>query len=134
MNKIVGFLLLCCTFFACSKADMGGNMPHFSEGTYSGTFQRQNLTSSAGSAITLNFSAGNWHGSSTINKYPALCEGTYMMTSSTISFVNTCTWAPDFDWSLILEGTYEMTSYGDTIVLSKQQNMNTIDIYKLKRM
>jgi len=102
-------------------------------GTYVGTFQRQTLASSLPSGVTLTLSNGNWTGSSYMQKYPALCSGTYTTSGSQVQFEDTCTWSADFDWSLKLDGTYEITQYDDTLVLTRQQGNTTVDIYKLKK-
>ena len=104
-----------------------------SDGTYIGTFQRQTLATSNPAQVTLTLSNGNWTGSSSIEKYPALCSGYYTTSGSQVQFEDTCSWSGNFDWTLILDGTYEITQYDDTLVLTRQQGSATVDIYKLKK-
>lgn len=103
------------------------------DGTYIGTFQRQTLASSTPSAVSLTLANGNWTGNSSMEHYPALCSGTYSANGSQVQFEDTCTWTSNFDWTLILDGTYEITQYDDTLVLTRQQGNTTVDIYKLKK-
>lgn len=134
--KRTGIIILCIatTLLSCSK-DMFQDpvTASLSDGTYVGTFQRQTLASSTPSAVSLTLSNGNWTGNASVDRYPALCSGTYTIGSNQVQFEDTCTWTADFDWSLILDGTYDITQYDDTLVLTKQQGNSTVDIYKLKR-
>lgn len=136
MKKIMFLLALCSIFYACSKkADPNSIGPPIETGSYSGTFQRQTLTSSNVALVNLEFAAdGTWTGSSQTEYYPALCNGTYQFRGSMVSFDNKCTWPANFDWSYILDGDFEVSSYNDTLVLTKSQGNSTIDIYKLKKL
>lgn len=134
--KKTGIIILCIatTLLSCSKDMFQDPAPaSLSDGTYVGTFQRQTLATSTASQVTLTLSGGNWNGNSSILRYPALCSGQYSTMGTQVQFEDTCTWSADFDWSLILDGTYDITQYDDTLVLTKQQGNSTVDIYKLKR-
>lgn len=134
--KKTGIIILCIatTLLSCSKGMFEDPVPaSLSEGTYVGTFQRQTLAASTASQVTLTLSGGDWTGSTSIPRYPALCSGQYAITGTQVQFEDTCTWTADFDWSLILDGTYDITRYDDTVVLTKQQGNSTVDIYKLKK-
>lgn len=135
--KKTGILFLCIatSLLSCSKSTFQDPAPvNLSDGTYIGTFQRQTLASSVPSAVSLTLSNGNWTGNSSMEKYPALCSGTYATSGSNqVTFEDTCNWNTNFDWTLILDGTYEITQYDDTVVLTRQQANTTVDIYKLKK-
>jgi len=89
-------------------------------GIYSGTFQRQ-LAFGGGEIanVSITFSENTWTGQSDIAKYPALCHGTFSLDKSKIIFTNECAWTAEFDWSLILGGTYDFTLNGKQLVITK---------------
>lgn len=86
-----------------------------------GTFQR--ITGSeAGpvAEVTLLFHSGKWEGNSSRSKYPALCKGNYTLKENTITFENECMWTADFDWSLILSGTFNIIQTESHMVWEKR--------------
>jgi hypothetical protein len=82
------------------------------DGLYIGSFQRDGYGKSM---VTMIFRNNHWSGSSTKSKYPALCEGTYKISSNVISFTNTCVWTSEIDSSLILSGSFHMNVQGNVI-------------------
>ena len=102
-------------------------------GIYSGTFQRLTDTGGQVSNVTMRFSFHNWAGQSDVQKYPALCNGTYKENSDSITFVNVCFWTADFDWSLILNGNYKINLTGSELELTRSYNGLYTDVYKLTR-
>lgn len=75
-----------------------------------GTFQRVSGDELGPVAeVTILLHSGKWEGNSSRPKYPALCKGTYTLTENSITFENECMWTADFDWSLILSGTFNIT-------------------------
>ncbi|WP_035566920.1 hypothetical protein [Hymenobacter sp. IS2118] len=101
------------------------------DGTYTGTFQRE--PGGPVAQVSLVFSAGEWSGTSQITKYPALCSGTYTVTSNEqITFTNGCPWTTDFDGTLILSGEYEFSAKNNLVIISKQRNGER-DIYRLTK-
>ncbi|OGX89427.1 hypothetical protein BEN47_07255 [Hymenobacter lapidarius] len=118
------FLLLTTS---CKKSTPIPNL----DGTYSGTFQRE--PGGQISQVSLVFSGGEWSGTSQIPKYPALCSGTYKVTSNDkITFTNACIWTAEFDWTLILGGEYDLNTKGNTIEIIAQKR-NERDIYRLSK-
>lgn len=90
------------------------------EGTYSGTFQRfSGETAGETALVELNFENGNWEGTSSLQKYPALCNGTYKIENQEITFTNACFWTADFDWTLILSGTFVIEQSQNTLKLER---------------
>lgn len=95
-------------------------------GTYSGYFQRDGVQG----PVELIFDGTHYSGSADVGRFPALCDGTYEVQGSTITFSNECVWTADFDWTLILEGTWTMSGdamqlkltkdNGDEYILDKQ--------------
>jgi hypothetical protein len=110
----------------------------FQDGNYVGTFQRElTWTDSYTANVTMTFSSNAWTGTSNINKYPALCCGTYSIKGDTIVFENNCAWTAEFDWSLILTGKYFLEIKEDSVVIyrkyPKTEPVLYIDRYKLKK-
>jgi hypothetical protein len=108
------------------------------DGTYLGTFNRQFVWADSDTAyVTLTITGTQWSGSSDIEKYPALCNGTYSVIGDSINFENVCECTADFDWSLILSGKYLLIQSLDTIELSKDYRSATsdtyVDIYKISK-
>jgi len=89
-------------------------------GIYSGTFQRQ-LAFGGGEIanVSITFSENSWTGQSDRPKYPALCHGTFSLDNDKIIFTNECAWTAEFDWSLILSGTYDLTLNEKQLVITK---------------
>jgi hypothetical protein len=129
------YLLISCLLLAaitsCKKSDSDG--PIILNGTYKGTFQRTSYDKEQ-SEVILKFSAdGTYQGSSNQPKYPALCNGggKYSINRKKITFRSTCIWTAEFDWTLILEGDYQIEQDGDTVRISKSYGGGTEDIYVL---
>jgi hypothetical protein len=79
------------------------------EGVYEGIFyQTTPQQRNKSSQVTLELSGGKFAGLSSEDKYPAICTGTYTTKSKLIEFSNECVFTADFDWSLVLDGTYEV--------------------------
>ena len=132
MKRLFLLLLSLIGLFSCNKTNTI-NQP-ISDGTYKGTFQRQVSGNGQISTITINFNSGIWTGQSQIAKYPALCSGSYKTNSdSEIIFQNACVWTAEFDWTLILSDTFKIKTVGDSLELVKNNNNNSIDIYKLRK-
>jgi len=107
-------------------------------GVYVGTFQREYVWADSDTAnITITINSNEWSGNSDIEKYPALCHGTYSIIGDTIIFQNECVWTADFDWSLILDGKYILEGTGNLIEFSYDDRSATsdtyIDIFKLEK-
>ena len=101
------------------------------DGTYTGTFQREPGGQIA--QVSLLFSGKEYSGTSQIRKYPALCTGTYEVTSDNkIKFTNDCIWTAEFDWTLILSGEYNLRVKGDTVEMVRQRGTER-DIYRLRK-
>jgi hypothetical protein len=102
-------------------------------GNYTGVFQR---LSSAGTypeaAVTLNLQSNSFTGSSSNARYPALCHGKWEAGSNTLVFTNSCVWTADFDWTLILDKTFQYERKGDSLLLTRQHAHFT-DTYRLVR-
>lgn len=104
------------------------------DGTYTGIFYRTSPTADrVASNVTLTFNDGIFQGASDSTKYPAICKGTYVVSGQQVEFTNQCPWTADFDWTLILSGTFKITGEDGQIVMTRPHNTNTFDTYKLTK-
>jgi hypothetical protein len=103
------------------------------KGEYEGTFLRSSPNARFQPAkVTMVFEGDSFSGSSSIRNYPAICRGKFTMNNDQVTFENSCFFTADFDWSLILSGTWKITCEGDEIVLTKKSGSIT-DWYWLKK-
>ncbi|EKT4520703.1 hypothetical protein JE945_002472 [Flavobacterium psychrophilum] len=109
---IVTFLFI---LISCSKNDAEVEIPQNINGNYVGFFERNGVSSN----VQLNLTNGTFNGQSTTLKFPALCNGTYIITSNTITFEDKCMWTAEFDWTLILNGEWNYIMNGNNLTLTK---------------
>lgn len=113
-TKIYFFLTLLIITVSCNKSEEVMNSPN-TNGNYTGIFERNGISSS----VQLNLVDGSFTGQSAIQKYPALCNGTYLISGNTITFDSNCACTADFDWSLILDGEWNYNMNGNILILTK---------------
>jgi hypothetical protein len=128
MRFIVPILALSLIFLACQK-DNDPESVEF-EGLYSGTFSRTGMDTSN---VTIEFLNNTYNGRSDREKYPAICRGSYEADENSIVFRDSCTWTADFDWSLILNGTYSLSLQSDNNIRIWKTNGTVTDEYLLRR-
>jgi hypothetical protein len=128
MRLTLSLLVCAICFISCQKNDRQETSINIS-GAYAGTFVRSGRDTAS---IELNLTQSAFSGSSSIPKYPAICKGTYNPGESTIEFKDACPWTADFDWTLILDGTYNWQATGDEIVFWRITG-SIKDEYRLKR-
>ncbi len=100
---------------SCSKNETEVSIPTTTNGNYIGIFERNGITSN----VQLNLINGAFDGQSTVQKFPAICSGTYIIAGNTMTFENGCAWIAEFDWTLILSGEWNYTMNGTTLTLTK---------------
>jgi hypothetical protein len=128
MKLFVSILALTLLFAACQK-DNDKDAPALG-GLYSGTFNRTGMDTSN---VSLDFSANLFEGTSDQAKYPAICNGSFEANESTIVFTDSCSWTADFDWSLILNGTYNLSYQDDNRIRIWKTNGTVTDEYLLRK-
>jgi len=111
MKRTILLILSLIFLISCDKDEQTDRkLPY---GVYIGTFQRELVWSDSDTAnITMTITSNQWSGTSDIEKYPALCNGTYSIVGDTIIFENECVWTADFAWNLILVGKYVLKETG----------------------
>ena len=106
---LIGVLI---TAFACNNDD---DIQSNIDGEYIGIFERNGNTSN----VQLNFNKGTFSGESEIIKFPAICNGNYSISDSSIEFENLCPWTAEFDWSLIISGSWDYSLADNTLTMTK---------------
>jgi hypothetical protein len=112
--KIFFFLTLLIITVSCNESEEVMNSSNIN-GNYIGVFERNGISSN----VQLNLVNGSFNGQSVIQKFPALCNGTYLISGYTITFDNNCAWTADFDWTLILNGEWNYNMNGNILLLTK---------------
>jgi hypothetical protein len=116
----ISFLFTILLSFGCSENSEPTILDKAIEGTYTGTFQRfGGHTAGEIAVVELNLENGVFGGTSTNEKYPAICAGNYTVENAEITFINQCFFTADFDWTLILSGTYKIEKTSTTLTLEK---------------
>ncbi|WP_129715732.1 hypothetical protein [Pedobacter sp. SYP-B3415] len=103
------------------------------EGVYKGTFERRGLQDSKKSNVTITFEQETWTGTGDLQKYPALCNGRFLITMNQIKFSNLCSWPGDFDSTYVLSGDYALQFTGGTMILTKRYSSGLTDVYTLTK-
>ncbi|WKN42469.1 hypothetical protein [Tunicatimonas pelagia] len=133
MRRLTIILLLACFTLACREDKEGSGVFLLKEGTYTGIFYRTSPNARWATAnITVTLEGGRFSGSSEMEKYPAICEGTYQTTvSNQVTFSNNCVWTADFDWTFILEGEFQITERDQKLILTREYEGEVVDTYEL---
>lgn len=126
---ILALTLLVVILIAACKKD-NTDIPADFDGMYSGTFHRTGMDTAD---VTLTFSENTFQGQSSREKYPAICHGSFDAEQGLISFVDSCTWTADFDWSLILNGAYTLSFRSDESIRIWRTNGTVTDEYILRK-
>lgn len=131
MKRLFIIALLFIGIMACSEDDEPSI--ELAEGTYTGVFYRTSPNARwATSDVRLVLDDNQFSGSSSIPRYPAICEGTYeLISANAIQFTNTCAFTADFDWTFILDGDFSIRREGEKIIISRQYEGSVVDTYEL---
>jgi hypothetical protein len=135
MKLLISLLASVLVLIACEKdSDQDPNQDgvnHQLSGRYIGTFSRSGMDTVT---VTILFSQnGRFEGSSNREKYPAICGGNFSYDETSINFTDSCTWTADFDWTLILDGSYNITYQDARSVRIYRSNGTITDEYLIAR-
>lgn len=126
LKSIVLFICL-----ACEKTESEVNIVR---ANYTGTFIRTSPTIKFSPAeVTLSLIDSTFEGSSNIDKYPAICNGTFSINADEITFNNECIFTADFDWTYILSGKFKYYYEGEELIITRSYEGSVTDIYRLKK-
>ena len=116
--KILSFTLLVLFLLQSCDKENETSPGEMLNGAFAGNFHRTGMDTVG---ISITFTDKNFTGYSSRPKYPGICRGSWDVTGSTVSFVDSCTWTADFDWTLILSGNYNISV----------ENNNRIKIWRM---
>lgn len=132
MRQIVSLLAIVLVLAACEKEKTNDTTPPENNlyGRYRGTFYRTGGLDSA--EVNILFKNDNtFEGNS--SRYLAICSGSFQQDGSVLTVNDTCTWTADFDWTLIFDGTYNISFTGENSVRIWRTNGTITDEYLLNR-
>jgi hypothetical protein len=130
MRSVFYIAIIFTLFLSCQKNRDSETGPDL-QGSYTGSFNRSGMTDTA--RVSISLSETNFEGQSDIQKYPAICRGSYTTSENSISFVDSCAWTADFDWTLILNGTYNLSLQPDNTIRIWRTNGVVTDEYILQK-
>jgi hypothetical protein len=140
--KAINFLPIILTsmllLFSCNKEAME---PHESEpayqsisdGTYVGTFSVQYSLLTKTAPVTIVIDKGKYSCTGNSDRIPAGGSGAFSNDNKTITFVDVNFWTCEFDWNLILSGTYIYISDGNKLLISITRNNFITYTYTLEK-
>jgi hypothetical protein len=113
-TKILFLIMLVLTIVSCNKDE--NNIETNINGNYTGTFERNGSISN----VQISLNNGIFNGQGALEKFPALCNGSYSISGNTITFENACPWTAEFDWTLILSGNWTYSINNNELVFIKE--------------
>lgn len=126
------FLFACFIIASCKNDKV---TPQQLQGTYKGSFKSLNTASLndrsgllGGSAEVVIGSNTYMGGSSAVQQ----SRGSYLITGSNITFTDSLAHTANFNWSLLLSGTFKQSTKGDSVVWTKTLGTYNF-IYTLKK-
>lgn len=133
MKNFFSLLILLFSFVSLScDRDDSNYLTEFEEGQFEGEFIRSSPWGFyVPSDVSLTLRNGNFEGTSSRAKFPAICRGTYIVDGNEIHFQNECPWTAEFDWSLILSGTFTYQIVEGELYLFKGDHEGILDNYQL---
>jgi hypothetical protein len=137
MKWVLVILIIPGVLISCRKGGCGPGMGPNVQGTYTGTFKRWVGKEGSESQVKITFSGKEFNGSSDSSNYPAICNGTFTVTDmpDSIRFVNQCVFPANFDWTLILNGSYKLVQTGDSLYIRRTIGdfIYEEDVYSLRK-
>lgn len=136
MNKIfkIGVIGLISLLLSCDKNE--GISKSIEDGVYSGTFTVSTVSYSSfkqSGATTITLKKGKYACAGNSNRVPAGGSGNFSINENKITFTDENFWYADFDWNLILNGTYDYTFDGKNLKISASKNEMGYYEYDLKK-
>lgn len=132
MRSILFVISLLWILTSCQKSENVTSQPN---GKYSGVFTVTYPNGATHSnSVTVNFSSSDKSFNCSGNRndyYPAGGSGSYKIENSKIVFSDTNIWTANFDWNLILNGSYNYTMNGTQLIISAGKNNVGFYQYKL---
>jgi hypothetical protein len=122
MRWVIMFLSL-LGFSASCEDEHNKEVMAIVPGIYKGQFIRTSpYAKYAASNVTIEFTSNLFSGQSDMLHYPAICSGTFSVEGTEINFENECFFTADFDWTLILKGSYQLKVTGSQLEMTRVQS------------
>lgn len=125
---VCSMLLFATLLMGCEKKDVSPL-----DGTYSGTFTVASNDTTLTGPTTIELKNGTFSATGNSNKIPAGGSGTFSVDNNTIRFKDANIWTANFDWNLILSGSYEYTIDGKKLTIAAEKNGVGIYQYVLEK-
>ncbi len=120
------FLAIIVAVFAMAGCKKDRASSSSLSGDYTGTFVHSTIAGRYMTAhVTVHLGKNDFSGSSDMVNYPAICRGTWEVSGNALQFNDQCIWPANFDWTLILTGSYEYHFDGKHLSLSNNIPDNT---------
>ena len=121
-------------FANCKKAEL---IPIDLSGTYTGQFSVRdnplaNIVAEESHDVTIILAGNNYSSTANPDNMPAGGQGTYSTKYDEITFKDTTVHTTNFDTNQVLNGTYNYSTRGDSLLIVKQINY-VFYTYKLKK-
>ncbi|OKS86623.1 hypothetical protein [Mucilaginibacter polytrichastri] len=134
VHKLLALTAAVVLLGSCKKSELKSLKLN---GTYSGQFSTRNnpLTNSIVESlhsVTVKFSGSNYQSTANPDYMPAGGQGSFLTKNDEITFRDTTVHTANFDANLVLNGTYNYSTKGDSLLIVKQINY-VFYTYKLKR-
>lgn len=118
---------------SCEKEDLSKL-----KGTYTGTFvytlPESSVAPPPSGIVTVAFDQNTYTSSGNPDRIPAGGSGTFnILNDKQVTFEDKNMWTADFDWGLVLSGTYTYRLSGDSLYLSKYRDDFKVYEYRLRR-
>jgi hypothetical protein len=116
--------LLIVTFFSVVTILSGCTKENLSiyDGTYKGTFTVTYSSGTYSGQTLLEIINSKFYCSGNTGRIPAGGSGTFSLDNNKVTFQDENFWTADFDWNLILNGTYNYTFDGKKLKISAAKN------------
>lgn len=134
ITKLNIFIIFALALTSCGKGD---SQTRNLNGAYKGIFTLTNNDPAANTVplsgdVTVTFSKDGYNSTTGINYIPGGGQGKYTLKNNEINFTDTLVRTANYDWSLILAGSYTYTTKSDSLILVKKNGYNSYT-YKLKK-
>lgn len=132
VTTILAVALLTLVISCSNDDDNNDSLPL--EGTFTGVFRVEYAGGETHSnPVTVTFNGDGYSSSAAQDRFPAGGSGKFELNASTVEFSDENIWTADFDWNLILNGTYNVTTIGDKVTLSARKNEVGLYEYELTK-
>jgi len=127
-THIINIFILSIVIFisSCSKEEQ-----NLADGTYKGNFKVTYNSAVQTGQTSIEIKDGKFTCTSNANRIPAGGSGTYTFSNNKITFNEQNFYTADFDWNLILSGTYNYTFNGKTLRIFASKNGVGVYEYEL---